>query len=109
MSLSTTSTHLLNTSRDGDSTTSLGSLFQYFDNPFSEEIFPNIQSKPPLVQLEAIFSRPVTCYLGEETDTHLTTTSFQVVVESDKVSPEPPLLQAKQPQCPQLFLTGLVL
>ena len=28
MSLSTTSKHLLNTSRDGDSTTSLGSLFQ---------------------------------------------------------------------------------
>jgi len=29
MSLSATSTHALNTSRDGDSTTSLGSLFQY--------------------------------------------------------------------------------
>jgi len=28
MSLSALSTHLLNTSRDGDSTTSLGSLFQ---------------------------------------------------------------------------------
>ncbi|KAK4811465.1 hypothetical protein QYF61_010344 [Mycteria americana] len=38
------------------------------DNPFSEEIFPNIQSKPPLAQLEAISSRPITCYLGEETD-----------------------------------------
>ncbi|KAK4808831.1 hypothetical protein QYF61_001339 [Mycteria americana] len=38
------------------------------DNPFSEEIFPNIQSKPPLPQLEAISSRPITCYLGEETD-----------------------------------------
>ena len=25
-----------------------------FDNPFSEEIFPNIQSKPPLLQLEAL-------------------------------------------------------
>ena len=37
-------------------------------HPFSEEIFPNIQSKPPLVQLEAVSSCPVTCYLGEETD-----------------------------------------
>jgi len=27
------------------------------DNPFSEEIFPNIQSKPSLVQLEAVSSR----------------------------------------------------
>jgi len=35
------------------------------DNPFSEEIFPNIQSKPSLVQLEAIFSCPVTCYLDD--------------------------------------------
>ncbi|KAK4827132.1 hypothetical protein QYF61_014526 [Mycteria americana] len=42
-----------------------------------EEIFPNIQSKPPLAQLEAISSRPITCYLGEETDPHLSTTSFQ--------------------------------
>ena len=40
------------------------------DNPFSEEIFPNIQSKPPLAQLEAVSSRPTTCYLGKETDTH---------------------------------------
>ncbi|KAK4815340.1 hypothetical protein QYF61_000172 [Mycteria americana] len=46
------------------------------DNPFSEVKFPNIQSKPPLVQLEAISSRPITCYLGEETDPHLSTTSF---------------------------------
>ncbi|KAK4828510.1 hypothetical protein QYF61_026781 [Mycteria americana] len=38
------------------------------DNPFSEEKFPNIQSKPPLAQLEAISFRPITCYLGEETD-----------------------------------------
>lgn len=36
-----------------------------FDNPLSEEIFPNIQLKPPLVQLEATSSYPVICYLGE--------------------------------------------
>ncbi|KAK4818807.1 hypothetical protein QYF61_019736 [Mycteria americana] len=54
------------------------------DNPFSEEKFPNIQSKPPLAQLEAISSCPITCYLGEETDPHLSTTSFQAVVESSK-------------------------
>ena len=28
------------------------------DNPFGEEIFPNIQSKPLLAQLEAISSHP---------------------------------------------------
>ncbi|KAK4830689.1 hypothetical protein QYF61_012858 [Mycteria americana] len=79
------------------------------DNPFSKEIFTNIQSKPLLTQLEAISSRPITCYLGEETDPHLSTTSFQVVVESNKVSPQPPLLQAKQPQLPQPILIRLVL
>ncbi|KAK4831422.1 hypothetical protein QYF61_017553 [Mycteria americana] len=79
------------------------------DNPFSEEKFPNNQSKPPLAQLEAISSRPITCYLGEDTDPHLSTTSSQVVVESDKVSPQPPFLQAKQPQLPQLLLIRLLL
>ncbi|KAK4807092.1 hypothetical protein QYF61_018433 [Mycteria americana] len=79
------------------------------DNPFSEEKFPNIQSKPPLAQLEAISSCPITCYLGEETDPHLSTASFQVVVESDKVSPQPPFLQAKQPQFPQPLLIRLLL
>ncbi|KAK4810664.1 LOW QUALITY PROTEIN: hypothetical protein QYF61_007464 [Mycteria americana] len=78
------------------------------DNPFSEVKFPNIQSKPPLVQLEAISSCPITCYLGEETNPHLSTTSFQVVVESDKVFPQPPFLQAKQPQFPQPLLIRLV-
>ncbi|KAK4816001.1 hypothetical protein QYF61_010869 [Mycteria americana] len=74
------------------------------DNPFSEEKFPNIQSKPPLVQLEAISSHPITSYLGKETDPHLSTTSFQVAVESNKVSPQPPFLQVKQPQFPQPLL-----
>jgi len=54
-------------------------------NPFREEIFPNIQSKLPLTQLEAIASHPIASYLGEETNTHLTTNSFQLVVESNKV------------------------
>ncbi|KAK4828617.1 hypothetical protein QYF61_000069 [Mycteria americana] len=63
------------------------------DNPFSEVKFPNIQSKPPLVQLEAISSCPITCYLGEETDPHLSTTSFQ----------------AKQSQFPQPLLIRLLL
>ncbi|KAK4817794.1 hypothetical protein QYF61_027798 [Mycteria americana] len=79
------------------------------DNPFSEVKFPNIQSKPPLAQLEAISSCPIACYLGEETDPHLATTSFQVVVESDKVSPQPPSLQAKPPQFPQPLLIRLLL
>ncbi|KAK4810832.1 hypothetical protein QYF61_008804 [Mycteria americana] len=51
-------------------------------NPFSEVTFPNIQSKPPLEQLEAISSCPITCNLGEDTDPHLSTTSFQRAIRS---------------------------
>lgn len=36
-----------------------------FGNPFSADIFPNIQSKPPLAQLADISSCPVTCRLGK--------------------------------------------
>ncbi|KAK4828797.1 hypothetical protein QYF61_000854, partial [Mycteria americana] len=86
-----------------------GQSVPMLDNPLGEEKFPNIQSKPPLAQLEAISSCPITCYLGEETDPHLSTTSFQVVVESNEVSPQPPFLQAKQSQLPQLLLIRLLL
>jgi len=77
-------------------------------NPFSGGIFPKVQAKPPLTQLEAISSRPITCYLEKQTNTHLTTTCFQVVVESNKVSPQPSLLQTEQPQQLQLLLIRLV-
>ncbi|KAK4821136.1 LOW QUALITY PROTEIN: hypothetical protein QYF61_013522 [Mycteria americana] len=79
------------------------------DHHFSKEIFPNMQSKHLLMQLEAISSCSITSYLGEETNPHLSTTSFQVLVESDKVSPQPPFLQAKQPQLPQPLLIRLTL
>jgi len=78
------------------------------DHSFSKEIFPNVQSKPPLMQLEAIASSPIASYLGEETNTCLTAPSFQVVVESSKVPPQPPVLQTKQPQFPQPLLIRLV-
>ncbi|PKU37700.1 hypothetical protein llap_11996 [Limosa lapponica baueri] len=69
-------------------------------DPFGEEIFHNIPSKPPLAQFQAISSCPIACYLGKETNLHLSTTSSQVVVESYKVSPQPPFLQAKQTPVP---------
>lgn len=37
------------------------------ENPFSEQFFPNILSKPPQVQLGAISCGLVTCYLEDET------------------------------------------
>jgi len=45
------------------------------------------------------------CYLEEEANPHHTTMSFQVVTESNKVSPEPPLLLTEQSQfCQQLSI-----
>ena len=61
------------------------------------------------MQLEAISSHPIASYLGEETNICLTTTAFQVVVQSDKVSPQPPLLQTKQSQYSPLLVINLVL
>lgn len=79
------------------------------DHSFSEAAFPHIQSKPPLVQPEAISSCPAACYQRKESNPHFTTTSFQVLVESKKVPSELPFLHTKQPQLPQLLLIGLVL
>ena len=70
---------------------------------FWEEIFPNIQTEPPLAQLQAIPSCSTTSFTGEEANVHRTTASFQRVVGSNKVSPEPPLFQIEQFQFPQLL------
>jgi len=70
------------------------------DNPFGEEISPNIQSEPPLMQLEAIASRPIIRNSGQETHTRLTTASFQAVA---KEQPTPPAL----PCCPFPLLPPL--
>lgn len=87
------STLSLVTYRDGDSTTYLGNLFQCLIM-LCEEISPDAQTEPPLVQLETV---PLSCcsFLGEESDSHQPPTSFQGVAESGKVTPDPPLLQAK--------------
>jgi len=60
MALSATSIQSVNLSKDSDFTTSLGSQFQRLE----EEIFPNIQPGPPLVQLKAITSHP--CFRGRQ-------------------------------------------
>lgn len=66
---------------------------------FHEEIFPTILFKSPQVQAEVISSFPVIGYLGEEANIHLPTTSCQVAVDSNKLSPEPPLLNNATSLC----------
>jgi len=61
------------------------------DHPFREAVFPNVQPESSLAQLEVIPSSPITGYTREEAAPQLTTTSLQVVIESNKVSLIAPL------------------
>lgn len=80
---------------DRDSTTSLGSVFQYLAILSMKKVFLVLSLNLPTVQLKIISSHPVTCHLRNETNTLLAAASFQAVVERDEVSPQSPLLQTK--------------
>ncbi|CAM9245406.1 unnamed protein product, partial [Bubo scandiacus] len=73
------STLLLNTSRDGDSTTSLGSPFQRLITRSVKKCFLISSLNLPLCNLKAIPSCSITCYLVKETHPQFSATSFQVV------------------------------
>lgn len=72
----------LNTSRDGDSNTSLCSPF-HTKQPFSLKNFftSNVQLKPPVAQLQTVSSCPVPGCLGEKADPRLAATPFQAAAE----------------------------
>jgi len=44
-----------------------------------------------VAQPEAIPFCPIASYMEEEVTPHLAAASFQIIVESEKISPEPPL------------------
>lgn len=70
-------------SKDGDSTTSLSTPFQYITS-FSEEIISDAQPESPLVQLETVSA---SCHsLPGRRDQPSWTVSFQVAGNSDKIS-----------------------
>lgn len=69
---------------------------------FCEVIISDIQPKPSLAYIEAVSLCSTTCHLIK--GRLLTKTSFRIAVESNEVSSQPPFLQIKQPQFPQLFL-----
>lgn len=87
-----TSTQLLNPSRNGDSTTGLGSLCQNWTNLSLKKFFPNARRKPSLRQLESVSPHAT---VGAEPNAHLATPSCQGVVQSKKVPLEPPCLQTE--------------
>ena len=90
MPLSTTSKRFCDTSRGCDSTSSLSS--QFLTTLLEKKYFLSSNLNLPLAQLEAIPSSPISSYVREEANSHLTTTSLQIVIGSNKVTPNPPLL-----------------
>ena len=60
-----TSKRSLNSSRDGDSATSLGSSCQCMTTLFEKKFFPNNPPESLLVQLEAISFSPIASYVRE--------------------------------------------
>lgn len=63
------------------------------NHPFSDH--PDVQHEHTLVQFEVMPSCSVTVCLGKEAHPHLVTHSLLAVVESDKVTQEPPFPQTK--------------
>ena len=106
MSLSTTSKQFLNTSKDGDSTTSLGSLFQCLTTLSVKKCFLISNLNLPWHNL-----RPFPLILSpvRRDQPHFTVSTFQILEESNKVSPQPPFPQTKQPQFPHPLLIGRIL
>jgi len=108
MSPSATSTRFSNPSRDGDSTTALGSLVQCLTTLAVKTLFLISSLNLPWHNLRHRLSF-YRWLPGSRDQPPLTTPSFQGAVESDKVPPQPPLLQTEQPQLPQPLLNRLVL
>lgn len=59
------------------------------DHPFSEEIFPHTQPEPPLAQPGIVSSCPVTCSLGEGTNSQPPSSLKQRLAEADFPSLDP--------------------
>lgn len=92
MAIISTPTHLSDTTRHGDSITSLGSLVQCLTILFIKKFFlisnlnhlwPSLRLSPLVLFLAAWEERLETCL----------TNSFQVVIKRNEVFPQPPLLQ----------------
>ena len=106
MSLSTTSKWFLNTFRDGDSTIELGSLFQCLTTLSVKKFFLTSNLNLPWCNLRpfSLVLSPVRRDLPA-----LAVSTFQILEESNRVSPQPPFPQTKQPRFLQSLLVRHIL
>lgn len=84
------------------------------DHALCEEILPKSPIETSPGATGAIPLHLISCHLRKEANTLLAASSFQVVVESSKVSPQPAVLQTSQPQVPLVlfscpFISSVVL
>ena len=104
---------VLNTSGDGDSTTSVGSLFHCLTTLSVKKFFLISNLNLPWHNLRPFYfislrPHPVTCHQWEETNLALSAITSRYW-KSNKISPQPPLPQTKQPQFLQSLLIGYIL
>ena len=71
-----------------------------FDHPLDTEKLPNVQSKPPLMQLSIIPTCPITGSHGEEISISLSPSPPQEAAGSNEVAPQRPFVQTRQAQSP---------
>jgi len=98
------SRQILNTSKVGDSTTSLGSLFQYLTLTV-KKVLPNVQTELPACQFVPIASGPVMV----TTEKNLAPSSLHPPFRYSHTLMRPPdlsLLQAERSQLSQSSLMG---
>lgn len=98
MALSATCTHLFHTSKDRDSSSSLGRPFQCLITLCIIKHFLITNLNLPWHSLRPFTHILSTCHWEKETAILLTATTFQIVVQNHEISLQPSILQIKQPR-----------
>jgi len=77
--------------------------------PRSKEVLPRVQMELPMLQFVSTAPCPLTGNYWKQSGPILLTPTLKIFVSLLKIPSQPTLLQAKQDQLPQPFLTGEVL
>jgi len=99
------SRQVLINSREGNSTASLGSLFQCSVTLTVKKFFPHVQMELPVFQFVPIASCPVMGRCWKEPGPIHLTAALWIFMSTVKVPSQPSLLQAEQALVSQPFLT----
>lgn len=75
-------------------------LLQWFTAPLVKKFFPNSQPKPPLLNPEVISTCLISCFLGDDTNPHVSN-FLSGSCRRVRNHPEPSFLHTKPPQFPQ--------